>query len=94
MSLSRKQQEDYINFVFTFQGNNCCQLPQCVSCMKTLSNSSIKPYQLKQHLITVHPEHSKSDRALFEVKETGLNRVKLDSSGAFRQQAKSIVHAS
>ena len=62
--------------------------------MKTLSNSSIKPYQLKQHLITVYTEHSKRDRAFFEVKETGLKRVKLDSSGAFHKQAKSIVHAS
>ena len=54
----------------------------------------MKPYQLKHHFITVHPEHSKKDRAFFEMKETGLKRVKLDSSGAFHQQAKSIVHAS
>ena len=57
-------------------------------------NSSMKPYQLKQCLITVHPEHSKRDRAFFEVKETGLKRVKLDSSGAFQQLTKSIVRAS
>ena len=54
----------------------------------------MKPYQLKHHLITVHSVHSKKDRAFFEMKETGLKRVKLDSSGAFHQQAKSIVHAS
>ena len=54
----------------------------------------MKPYQVKQHLITVHPEHSKRDRAFFEVKETRLKRVELDSSGAFHQQSKSIVHAS
>ena len=94
MSLKRKYQEDYLNFGFTFQENNGYQLPQCVLCMKTLSNSSMKPYQLKQHLTTVHPEHSKNDRAFFKLKETGLKRVKLDSSGAFHQQAKSTVHAS
>ena len=94
MSLKRKYQDDYLNFCITFQENNGYQLPQCVLCMKTLSNSSMKPYPLKHHLITVHPEHSKKDRAFFEMKETGLKRVKLDSSGAFHQQAKSIVHAS
>ena len=66
--------------------------------MRIVYENSIKfkhePYQLKQHLITVHPEHSKRDRAFFEAKEIGLKRVKLDSSGAFHQQAKSIVHAS
>ena len=62
--------------------------------MKTLSNSSMKPYQLKQHLITVHSEHSKNDRAFFKLKGTGLKMVKLDASGAFHQKAKSIVHAS
>ncbi|KAI6658745.1 hypothetical protein LOD99_15068 [Oopsacas minuta] len=34
----------------------------------------MKPYQLKQHLTTVHPEHSKNDRAFFELKETGLKK--------------------
>ena len=94
MSLKRKYQDDYLNFGFTFLENNGHQLPQCVLCMKTLSNSSMKPYQLKQHLITVHPEHSKKDRVFFEMKETGLKRVKLDSSGAFHQKERSIVHAS
>ena len=94
MSLKRKYQDDFLNFGFPFQENNGFQLPQCVLCMKTLPNSSMKPYQLKHHLITVHPEHSTKDRAFFEMKETGLKRVKLDSSGAFHQGAKSIVHTS
>ena len=62
--------------------------------METQSSSSMKPYQLKQHLITVHPEHFKRDQAFFEVKETRLKKIKLYSSRAFHQQAKSIVHAS
>ncbi|KAI6646842.1 SCAN domain-containing protein 3-like [Oopsacas minuta] len=40
------------------------------------------------------PGDSKNDRALFKLKETGLIRVNLGSSGALHKQAKSIVHAS
>ena len=94
MSKKRTYQDSCVNYGFLFIDNNGVQLPQCVLCLKTLSNSSMKPFQLKQHLENIHPEHKEKCRQFFETKLESLKRVKLDSSGTFRKANKAIVHAS
>ena len=94
MSKKRTYQDSYVNYGFSFLDNNGVQLPQCVLCLKTLSNSSMKPFLLKQHLENIHPEHKEKCRQFFETKLESLKRVKLDSSGTFRKANKAIVHAS
>ena len=50
----RKYNDSYLDYGFTFVERRDEQLPQCVVCHKTLSNASMKPHQLKQHLLNVH----------------------------------------
>lgn len=94
MSKKRSYQDSYVNFGFSYLDKNGIHLPQCVLCLKTLSNSSMKPFQLKQHLENIHPEHKEKCRQFFETKLESLKRLKLDSSGAFHKTSKAIVHAS
>ena len=46
----RKYQDNYLDFGFTYLIEDDLQIPQCVVCMKTFSNSTMKPASLKQHL--------------------------------------------
>ena len=39
----RKYQDNYLDFGFTYLIKNDLQIPQCVVCMKTFSNSTMKP---------------------------------------------------
>ena len=45
-------------------GGEC--LPQCVLCMKTISNAAMKPSLLKRHLVSNHAEKQGKDRSYFE----------------------------
>jgi hypothetical protein len=38
----------------------------CVNCSKALSNDSMKPTKLKQHLQNVHPQHKDENKRFFE----------------------------
>ena len=49
-------------------------MPQCVVCMKTLSNALIKPSVLQCHLQTNHPD--KKDRDSNYFKRLGENATK------------------
>ena len=63
MKMPKRQYSDqYINFGFIELKNRGEFVPQCVVCMKTLSNASIKPSLLQRHLQTNHPD--KKDRIL------------------------------
>ena len=52
MAKARRNYNMFLDYGFTFIEKEGEQLPQCVICFKTLSNSSMKGYQLKQHLRT------------------------------------------
>ena len=41
------------------------QIPQCVVCMKTFSNSTMKLASLKQHLANAHPSMMSKNRSFF-----------------------------
>ena len=53
----RKYQDNYLDFGLTYFFQDGLQISQCVlcNCMKTFSNSTMKPAPLKQHLANAHP---------------------------------------
>ena len=56
----RQYSNQYITFGFIELKNRGESVPQCVMCMKALSNASMKPSLLQRHLQTNHPD--KKDR--------------------------------
>lgn len=90
----RNYQDDYLQHGFTYLVQNGLQIPQCVVCHKTFSNSTMKPAPLKQHLSNAHPELAEKNRSFFELKLSSLKRAKLDDTGTFRKTNKNIVQAS
>ena len=51
----RNYQDNDLDFGFTYLIEDDLQIPQCVVCMKTFSNSTMKPASLNQHLANAHP---------------------------------------
>ena len=94
MSKKRTYDESYLNYGFTFLIKDGLQVPQCVVCFKTFSNGCIKPFQLKQHLATQHPQWKDKNQEFFELKMTSLKRAKLESIGSFQQYSTAVVKAS
>ena len=70
----RQYKDQYINFGFIELNNKGESVPQCVVCMKTLSNASMKPSLLQRHLQTNHP--NKKDRNPNYFKRLGENAKK------------------
>jgi len=61
-----------------------------VLCMKTLANSCMKPFQLKQHLNSAHMDQARKLIKQFQSKEGCLKCVRLDARSAFNQAYFSI----
>ena len=57
----RQYSDQYINFGFIELKNRGESVPQCVVCMKTLSNASMKPSIPQGHLQTNHPDKKARD---------------------------------
>ena len=51
----RKYQDNYLDFGFIYLIQAGLQISQCVLCIKTFSNSTMKPALVKQHLENAHP---------------------------------------
>ena len=85
----RKYLDNYLNFGFTYLIENDLQIPQCVVCMKTFLNSTMKPASLKQY-----DSMMSKNRSFFESKLSSLKRQKLDQTGMFWRTNKAAVHAS
>ena len=79
----RKYEENYLDFGFVCLIQDGLQIPQCVLCMKTFSNSTMKPASLKQHLANAHPSMISKNRSFFELKLFSLKRQNLDRTGMF-----------
>ena len=90
----RKYQDNYLDFGFTYLIEDDLQIPQCDVCMKTFSNSTMKPASLKQHLANAHPSMMSKNRSYFESKLSSLKRQKLDQTEMFWRTNKAPVHAS
>ncbi|KAF6027867.1 hypothetical protein EB796_013825 [Bugula neritina] len=96
MSKAKKRiyNDSYLEYGFSYITKDNLQLPQCVICFKTLSNDSLKPFQLKQHLQKTHPTLADKGREFFESKERQAKRCRLDASGHMHAQNHAIVEAS
>ena len=65
-----------MGFGFTYLIEDDLQIPQRVVCMKTFSNSTMKPASLKQHLANAHPSMISKNRSFFESKLSSLEMTK------------------
>ena len=72
----QKYQYNYLDFGFTYLIEDNLQIPQCVVCMKTFSNSIMKPASLKQHLANAHPSMMSKNRSFFRVKTVQSEKTK------------------
>ena len=88
----RKYQDNYLDFGFTYLIEDDLQIPRCVVCMKTFSNSTMKP-ALKQQLANAHPSMMSKNQSFFESQLSSLKRQKLDQTGMFWRTNKAAVHA-
>ena len=91
-----KYQDNYLDFGFTYLFQDGFQIPQCVLCIciKTFSNSTMKPAPLKQHLANAHPSIISKNWSFFELKLSSLKRQKLNRTGMFWKTNNATVHAS
>lgn len=94
MSKKRKYQDAYVKFAFTYQEKDGCHLPQCLLCLKVLSNGCMKPSKLQEHLKQVHPTFADEPTEVFEAKRVRFHSTGKLSSHGFVHQRQPIVEAS
>ena len=90
----RKYDESYIQFGFASVIIHSEEKPQCVLCNKVLSNDSMRPAKLKQHLENVHPQHINKDKTYFEHQRRALKSMRLDASSDFFRKDNQLLEAS
>ncbi|CAG4936068.1 unnamed protein product [Parnassius apollo] len=77
----RKYDEIYINYGFTYCGDESCPTPKCPVCGETLGNNSMVPSKLIRHLTTKHPSVAQKDKTYFQrLKDQSKEQVNLMSS--------------
>ena len=84
----RNYNDSYIKFGFTSLNDQGIEKWQCVVCYRVLSNESLRPSKLSNHLNTSHPELK--DRNMeymeyFKRLESNCKCQRLDGSGSFQQ---------
>lgn len=67
---------------------------QCVIFNKVLSNDSMKPTKLKQHLENVYCQHKSKDKSFFERNMNMLKKMKLGATGVFQETNHKITEVS
>ena len=90
----RKYDGHYLEFGFTFVERSGEQLPQWLLFHKTLSKDSMKPHQLRQHLVKVHSDWADKNREFFLIKAENLKGMRMDSATSFPVQVKAIFEVS
>ena len=84
----------YIKYGFIAIEHGGESLPQCVICMKILSNSAMKPSLLKRHLGTNHVEEKEQDESYFQRLGQNAKRQSPEKTGVIYQKKKGVVKAS
>ena len=69
-------------------------MPQCVICSKVLTQESMKPSKLKQHLESRHGEIVEKSADYFRRKSELLKNCRLDSGEMWAKQNKAVLEAS
>ena len=90
----RKYNTEYIKYSFVPAEHRGEFLLQCVICMKTLSNSAIKPSLLKHHLESNHSDKDDRDKTYFQRLGENVKRQHLDQTDQSYQKSAGILHAS
>ena len=72
---------------------NSIEKPQCVICSKVLTQESMKPSKLKQHLESRHSELVGKSVDYFRRKSELLKNCRLDSEGMWAKQNKAVLEA-
>ena len=90
----RKYEELYIQFSFASVIIHSDEKPQCVLCNKVLSNDSMRPAKLKQHLENVHSQQINKDKTYFERQRRALKSMQLDAFSDFFGKNNQLLEAS
>ena len=90
----RKYNEEYIKYGFVSVQHRGECLPQCVICMKTLSNSAMKPSLLKRHLESKHSDKKDRDKGYFQRLGENVKRQRLNQTGQSYQKSTGILYSS
>ncbi|GFT08205.1 protein FAM200B [Nephila pilipes] len=64
--VKRKYDKDYIKYGFSWCDDEMAPRPQCIICGDQLSNESMVPSKLKQHLHSSHPSCANKDKQYFK----------------------------
>ena len=89
----KKYNTEYIKYGFVSVQHRGESLPQCVICMKTLSNSAMKPSLLKRHLESNHSDKKDRDKSYFQRLGEDVKRQRLDQTGQSYQKSAGILCA-
>ena len=85
MANKRKYDNSYIKFGFTLLNGYGVEKGQCVVCYHILSNESLRPSKLSNHLKKYHPELKNKSIKYFRRLESSCKRQRLDKTGNFQQ---------
>ena len=87
----RQYRKQYINFGFIELKNKREFVPQCVVCIKTLLNASMKPSLLQCHLQTNHPNKKDCNPNYFKRLGENAKKQRLGKTRKQYQQSVGIV---
>ena len=82
----QKYSPTYIKYGFIAIEHEGESLPQCVICMKTISNSAMKPSLLKRQLVTNDVKEKDQDESHFQRLRENAKRQRLDKTGVIYQK--------
>ena len=94
MANKRKYDNSYIKFGFTLLNDYGVEKGQCVVCYRVLSNESLRPSKLSNHLKKNHPELKNKSIEYFRRLESSCKRQRLDKTGNFQQTDQKLTKAS
>ena len=92
-SFNRKYDESYIKYGFTQSGSITAPVPLCVVCGETLTNSGMKPSNLKRHLSQNHSYAQFKEVEYFQRLLSGMENQKKDLV-SLTSTGKSVLKAS
>ena len=94
MANKRKYDDSYIKFGFTLLNDYGVEKGQCVVCYRVLSNESLRPSKLSNHLKKNYPELKNKSIQYFRRLESSCKRQRLDKTGNFQQTDQKLTEAS
>ena len=78
--------ESFVQFGFILINTGGEEKPQCVLCHKVLTSSLLKPWKLKRHLETHHPNSTNKGVDFFKRQGRNSENARLDSMGKYLKE--------